>query len=43
VALTAFARVEDRRKVLDAGFQMYAAKPVEPRELIAVVARLAGN
>lgn len=42
VALTAFARSEDRRRALIAGFQMHLPKPVEPAELIAVVASLAG-
>jgi PAS domain S-box-containing protein len=40
VALTAFARSEDRRRALLSGFQMHLAKPVEPAELIAVVASL---
>jgi CheY-like chemotaxis protein len=40
-AVTAFARSEDRRQVLLAGFDMHVAKPVEPGELVAVVARLA--
>jgi len=40
-ALTAFASVEDRRRALRAGFHMHLAKPVEPGELIAVVANLA--
>lgn len=40
VALTAFARPEDRRRALLAGFQMHVAKPVEPAELLAVVASL---
>jgi CheY-like chemotaxis protein len=40
LALTAYARVEDRVKVLSAGFQMHVPKPVEPAELVAVVASL---
>jgi PAS domain S-box-containing protein len=40
VALTAFARSEDRRRALLAGFQTHVAKPVEPEELVAVVASL---
>ncbi len=36
VALTAFARSEDRRDALMAGFQMHLPKPVEPAELLAV-------
>ena len=42
VALTAFARIEDRVKALAAGYQMHVAKPVEPGELLAIVASLAG-
>ena len=41
MALTAYARVEDRVKALSAGFQTHAPKPVEPRELVAAVASLA--
>jgi CheY-like chemotaxis protein len=41
VALTAFARSEDRRQAMLAGFDVHVAKPVEPGELIAVVSRLA--
>jgi PAS domain S-box-containing protein len=43
VALTAYARAEDRRKALVAGFQNHAAKPVEPQELLMVIANLAGR
>jgi CheY-like chemotaxis protein len=39
-ALTAYARGEDRRKALDAGFMMHIPKPVEPAELVAVIASL---
>jgi signal transduction histidine kinase/ActR/RegA family two-component response regulator len=42
-ALTAFARSEDRRRALLAGYQTHVAKPVEPSELAAVVASLAGR
>lgn len=38
IALTAYARREDRRLALQAGFQAHVAKPVEPAELINVVA-----
>lgn len=41
VALTAFARSEDRRHAMLAGFDVHVAKPVEPGELAAVVSRLA--
>ncbi|HWQ12383.1 MAG TPA: ATP-binding protein [Roseiflexaceae bacterium] len=40
VALTAYARVEDRMRALSAGFNMFVPKPVEPDELIAVIAGL---
>jgi signal transduction histidine kinase/ActR/RegA family two-component response regulator len=41
-ALTAYARPEDRARALLAGFQAHVPKPVEPSELVAVVASLAG-
>jgi DNA-binding response OmpR family regulator len=40
-ALTAYARTEDRLRALMAGFQIHLPKPIEPAELIAVVANLA--
>jgi signal transduction histidine kinase/ActR/RegA family two-component response regulator len=40
VALTAYARAEDRIKALAAGFQMHTPKPVEPAELAAIMASL---
>ena len=43
VALTAFARSEDRRRAALAGFQTHVSKPVEPAELAAIVASLAGR
>ena len=43
VALTAFARPEDRIRSIQAGYQMHLPKPVEPAELIAVIASLAGR
>jgi len=42
-ALTAYTRSEDRRQALLAGYQMCLAKPVDPAELTAGVARLAGR
>jgi PAS domain S-box-containing protein len=42
VALTAHARVEDRLKALKAGFQMHVPKPIEPVELITIVASISG-
>ncbi|HEY9858235.1 MAG TPA: ATP-binding protein [Candidatus Obscuribacterales bacterium] len=43
IALTAYARTQDRTAALLAGFQSHIAKPVEPAELIAVIANLAGR
>jgi signal transduction histidine kinase/ActR/RegA family two-component response regulator/PAS domain-containing protein len=40
VALTAYARTEDRTKTLVAGFNMHIPKPVEATELLAVLASL---
>ncbi|MEH2152299.1 PAS domain-containing hybrid sensor histidine kinase/response regulator [Nostoc sp.] len=40
VALTAFSRDEERRLALEAGFQVYVSKPIEPEELVTVVANL---
>ena len=40
VALTAFARSEDRTKALRSGFEMHLAKPIDPGELVASVATL---
>jgi PAS domain S-box-containing protein len=42
-ALTTHSRVEDRVEALLAGFQMHLAKPVQPAELVAVVANLVGR
>ena len=43
VALTAYARSEDRTRAIRCGFQNHLAKPVEPAELLAVVSSLAGR
>ncbi|HEY9691950.1 MAG TPA: PAS domain-containing protein [Oculatellaceae cyanobacterium] len=40
VALTAYARAEDRKRALLSGYQMHVTKPIEPSELIAVVSSL---
>jgi PAS domain S-box-containing protein len=42
-ALTAFAQSDHRQQALAAGYQLYLAKPIEPTELTAAVARLAGR
>ncbi|MGB7922881.1 MAG: ATP-binding protein [Pyrinomonadaceae bacterium] len=43
IALTAYAREEDRMRALLAGFQVHIAKPINPAEFVAVVASLAGR
>lgn len=43
VALTAHGKIEDRVTILNAGFQMYLAKPADPNELVAVLASLSRN
>ncbi|HSU66271.1 MAG TPA: response regulator, partial [Tepidisphaeraceae bacterium] len=43
IALSAYARDEDRRRSLAAGFQAHLGKPVEPRELISALAQWAGE
>jgi PAS domain S-box-containing protein len=40
IALTAYARTEDRLRVLSSGFQMHVPKPVQPIELLTVVASI---
>ena len=43
LAMTAFASPEDKRQALLAGFQSHMPKPIDPHELIAVVAELVGG
>jgi PAS domain S-box-containing protein len=43
IALTAFARSEDRTRALSAGFLVHLSKPVEPSELVATIASVAGR
>jgi PAS domain S-box-containing protein len=43
IALTAFARAQDRMKAMTTGFQNHVAKPVEPDELATVIASLTGR
>jgi CheY-like chemotaxis protein len=40
IALTAYARTEDRLRALRAGYQMRISKPVELAELVAVMVSL---
>ena len=43
IALTAFSRSEDRTRALRAGFLHHIAKPLEPSELVATIASVAGR
>jgi PAS domain S-box-containing protein len=43
IALTAYAREEERSQALGAGFQIHLAKPVLPQILVAAVAQLLGR
>lgn len=43
IALTAFARSEDRTRALHAGFLVHVSKPVEPSELVASVTSVVGR
>jgi CheY-like chemotaxis protein len=42
-ALTAYARDEDRKLALDAGYQMHIAKPIGAGQLVTLIAKLAGR
>jgi signal transduction histidine kinase/CheY-like chemotaxis protein len=42
-ALTAYARDEDRKLALDAGYQMHIAKPIGAGQLVVMIAKLAGR
>jgi CheY-like chemotaxis protein len=43
IAVTAFARPQDRSRAFLAGFDVYLAKPVDPAELVAVMCNLTGR
>ncbi len=43
VAITAYARKEDRESALAAGFDTHVAKPLDPEELLATLAEVAGR
>lgn len=43
IALTAFARSEDRTRAMLAGYQVHMSKPIEPQELVATIKSIAGN
>jgi CheY-like chemotaxis protein len=41
IAITAYAKEEDRERALSSGFQLYLAKPIEITDLVSAVARAA--
>ena len=41
IAVTAYGRVEDRIRILSAGFNSHLTKPVDPTELVAVIVSVA--
>lgn len=43
VAVTGYVRVEDRMRALDAGYQMFVPKPVQPMELVSLIASVTGR
>lgn len=43
IALTAYAREEDRQRALAAGFQLHTTKPIEPVKLVVSIAKLVGK
>jgi CheY-like chemotaxis protein len=43
IALTAYARAQDRLRAISAGYNTHIAKPVEIRELVSVVKCLTGR
>ncbi|ABA24380.1 PAS/PAC sensor hybrid histidine kinase [Trichormus variabilis ATCC 29413] len=40
IALTAYSREEDRQQIIEAGFQYHLCKPIDPNQLISVVASI---
>jgi CheY-like chemotaxis protein len=43
IALTAYARTQDRMRALAAGYNTHVAKPVEIKELVSIVKCLTGK
>ena len=43
IALTGYARVEDRERVLEAGYQMFVPKPIEAAKLCSIIANLVSD
>ena len=43
IAVTALARDDDRERALRAGYQVHISKPIDPAELVTVIATLTGR
>jgi CheY-like chemotaxis protein len=43
IALSAYGRAQDRTRSLTAGYSMHVPKPVDPGELTAIIASVAGR
>ena len=43
IAVTAYARLEDRERALAAGYQLHLTKPIDPHLLCVTVAKVAGR
>jgi CheY-like chemotaxis protein len=43
IALTAFAKIEDREKALSVGFQQHIAKPIDPTAFVKIIAEMASE
>ena len=43
IAVSAYARADDRERSLEAGFQLHVSKPIDIEQLVAAIASLAGH
>jgi CheY-like chemotaxis protein len=43
IALTAYAREEDRQRALEAGFEVHLSKPIETEKLVSVILDIASK
>jgi CheY-like chemotaxis protein len=43
IALTALSSADDRRRIIRAGFTMHVPKPIDPSELLVVLAAVVGK
>jgi CheY-like chemotaxis protein len=42
IALTAYAREEDRERIMASGFGLHLAKPIDPTEVVRAVRKMSG-